>query len=219
MQATVLSEIAASPPRPLVAVDVGCGDGTATAVAATRCGQTSGANVTIIGPDWSCAALGRARRRGVPVVRAVMDGSGLPLASGSVDVIMMSELIEHLVDTDAALTRAGRVPVPDGSLLLSGPGLAAWYDRVPLAPGIQPLFTEVGLRGICGRPGREAIGHLRIFTRSAPEELPACAGPVEIDITGTPHHDVPRPFRPLDRLLCRTPGLWSIPPASARWPT
>jgi SAM-dependent methyltransferase len=211
--------MASSSPRPLVAVDIGCGDGTATAVAAARCEQTPGANVTIIGLDWSCAALDRARRRGIPVVRAEMDGVGLPLASGSVDVVIMSELIEHLVDTDAALEEAGRVLVPGGRLLLSTPNLAAWYNRVLLAFGVQPLFTEVSLRGIYGRPGRDVVGHLRVFTRRALEEILASAGFVEIDIAGAPYHDVPRPFRPLDRLLCRTPSLSSILLASARRPT
>jgi len=219
LQATMLAEIASSSPRPLVAVDIGCGDGMATAVAVARCEQTPGANVTIIGLDWSCTALDRARRRGVPVARAAIDGSGLPLASGSVDVVIMSELIEHLVDTDAALAEAGRVLVPGGRLLLSTPNLAAWYNRVLLAFGIQPIFTEVSLRRIYGRPGRDVVGHLRIFTRRALEEILVATGFVEIDITGAPYHDVPRPFRPIDRLLCRAPSFSSILLASARRPT
>ena len=219
LQATMLAEIASSSPRPLVAVDIGCGDGMATAVAVARCEQTPGANVTIIGLDWSRTALDRARRRGVPVARAAIDGLGLPLASGSVDVVIMSELIEHLVDTDAALAEAGRVLVPGGRLLLSTPNLAAWYNRVLLAFGIQPIFTEVSLRRIYGRPGRDVVGHLRIFTRRALEEILVAAGFVEIDITGAPYHDVPWPFRPIDRLLCRAPSFSSILLASARRPT
>ncbi len=219
IQATMLAGIASSSPRPLVAVDVGCGDGMATALAAARCEQTPGADITIIGLDWSSAALEGARRRGVLVVRAAIDSPGLPLASASVDVVIMSELIEHLVDTDAALAEVGRVLVPGGRLLLSTPNLAAWYNRVLLVLGIQPLFTEVSLRGIYGRPGRVVVGHLRIFTRRALEEILASAGFVGIDIAGAPYHDVPRPFRPLDRLLCRIPGLSSILLASARRPT
>ena len=218
MQARMLAEIAASSSHALVAIDLGCGDGMATAVAASRCDQTAGAKVTIIGLDWSRTALDRARRRGVPVARAAIDGSGLPLASGSVDVVIMSELIEHLVDTDAALAEAGRVLVPGGRLLLSTPNLAAWYNRVLLAFGIQPLFTEVSLRAIYGRPGREVVGHLRIFTRRALAEILAAAGFVDIEITGAPYHDVPAPFRPLDRLLCRVPSVSSLLLASARRP-
>jgi hypothetical protein len=63
------------------------------------------------------------------------------------------------------------------------------------------------------------VGHLRIFTRRALEEILVAAGFVEIDITGAPYHDVPWPFRPIDRLLCRTPSFSSILLASARRPT
>jgi hypothetical protein len=104
-------------------------------------------------------------------------------------------------------------------LLLSTPNLAAWYNRVLLALGIQPIFTEVSLRAIYGRPGHQVAGHLRVFTRRALEQLLASVGFVEIDIKGAPYHDVPRPLRPLDRLLCRTPGLSSILLASARRPS
>ncbi|HLN06618.1 MAG TPA: methyltransferase domain-containing protein [Acidimicrobiales bacterium] len=216
LQAAMLADIASAARRRLVAVDVGCGDGMATALAAACCAATPGADVSLIGLDWSSAAVDRARRRGVPVARAAVDGSGLPLASGSVDVVVMSELIEHLVDTDAALAEARRVLVPGGALLLSTPNLAAWYNRVLLGFGVQPLFTEVSLHGIYGRPGRQVVGHLRIFTRRSLRELLAAAGFADITITGAPYHDVPRPFRPVDRLFCRTPSLSSILLASAR---
>jgi len=218
LQAEILAGIATSAKRPLRAVDIGCGDGTATAVAARCCRDTPGADVTLIGIDWSSAALEQARRRGVLVARASIDRCGLPLAPGSVDVVVMSEVIEHLVDTDGALEEARRVLVPGGSLLLSTPNLAAWYNRVLLALGFQPLFTEVSLRGIYGRPGRQVAGHLRIFTRRALTELVRAAGFVEVRVTGAPYHDVPRLFRPLDRLLCRTPSLSSILLLTARRP-
>jgi SAM-dependent methyltransferase len=201
-----------------VAVDVGCGDGSATAVAMARCKLTPGADVSIIGLDWSCAALDLARRRGVSVARASIAGAGLPLASGSVDVVIMSELIEHVVDTDAALEEAARILTPGGRLLLSTPNLAAWYNRILLAIGVQPLFSEVSLRGIYGRPGRVVAGHLRLFTRRALEQLLGSLGFVEIEVQGAPYHDVPRPLRPVDRAFCHLPGLASILLVSARRP-
>jgi len=217
-QAAILAGIAVAAGRPLTAVDVGCGDGMCTQVAQTVCNATPNASVRIVGFDWSLAALQQARVRDLPVARASADGGGLPLASSSVDIVIMSELIEHLVDTDATLEEAMRVLVPGGTLLLSTPNLAAWYNRALLAFGVQPLFTEVSLRGIYGRPGTEVVGHLRVFTRRALEGLLAAIGFVDVEITGAPYHDVPRPFRPLDRLLCRTPSLASNLLASARKP-
>src|SRR5271166_4181876 len=45
LQATMLAAIASAASRPLLVVDVGCGDGSATAVAAAVCRQTPGADV------------------------------------------------------------------------------------------------------------------------------------------------------------------------------
>ena len=128
LQAVLLAKTAARLARPAVVLDVGCGDGAATAIAVARCKLTQGAEVTVVGLDWSRAALDLAHDRGIPVVRAALDGAGLPLADASVDVVIMSELIEHLVDTDGALEEVARVLVPGGTLLLSTPNLAAWYQ-------------------------------------------------------------------------------------------
>jgi SAM-dependent methyltransferase len=208
-QAAILARIASAADRPLTGVDIGCGDGMCTQVAVATCRATLNASVGIVGFDWSMAALRQAQLRDVPVARASADGGGLPLATSSVDFVIMSELIEHLVDPDATLDEARRVLVPGGTLLLSTPNLAAWYNRALLLFGVQPIFSEVSLRGIYGRPGKEVVGHLRLFTRRALEELLVASGFVDVEITGAPYHDVPRPLRPLDRLLCRTPSLAS----------
>jgi SAM-dependent methyltransferase len=214
----MLAKIASGAGRPLRGVDIGCGDGMCTEVALALCRATPNATVRIVGFDWSMAALRQARGRSFPVARASADG-GLPLATSSLDIVIMSELIEHLVDPDATLDEAWRVLAPGGTLLLSTPNLAAWYNRALLLFGVQPVFTEVSLRGIYGRPGKEVVGHLRVFTRRALEELLAAVGFVDVEITGAPYHDVPRPFRPLDRLLCRTPSVASNLLASAKKPT
>ncbi len=143
-------------------VDIGCGDGLATKVAA----QLNPGH-QFVGVDWSADALRQARARGLALIRAGVEGSGLPLVSASADVVIMSELIEHLVDTDSALDEACRILKPGGSLLLSTPNLAAWYNRGLLALGVQPVFSEVSLRGVFGRPGSQVAGHLHMFTRRA----------------------------------------------------
>jgi SAM-dependent methyltransferase len=217
LQAQMLVELSAGAHRPLRAVDVGCGEGTWTAMAADFA-HRAGLDVTIIGLDWSVAALNQARGHGLVVIRSSVEHPGLPVGTASVDIVIISELIEHLVDTDTALAEARRVLVPGGSLLLSTPNLAAWYNRALLMMGVQPMFTEVSLRGIYGRPGHEVVGHLRVFTRRALEALLLAHGFMDVSITGAPYHDVPRPLRPLDRLLCRTPSLSSILLASAHAP-
>jgi hypothetical protein len=94
--------------------------------------------------------------------------------------------------------------------LLSTPNLAAWYNRGLLAFGIQPVFSEVSLRGVFGRPGRVVAGHLRLFTRRALTEFLTASGFRCVTVTGARYHDVPRPLGPLDRAFCRWPAAASI---------
>ncbi|MBO0803958.1 MAG: methyltransferase domain-containing protein [Nocardiopsaceae bacterium] len=210
-QVRMLAAALAARPGPQVVVDVGCGDG-----AATHQVRLLDPRNTVIGVDWSATALARARARGLAVVQGGTDGAGLPLADSCADVIIMSELIEHLVDTDAAADEARRVLRPDGILLLSTPNLAAWFNRGLICLGLQPAFSEVSLRGVYGRPGSQVAGHLRLFTRRALVEFLAARGFTCERIAGAPYHDVPRPLRPLDRALCHWPSLASILLVQAR---
>jgi len=207
MLATALGGV----PAPARVLDLGCGDGAAASLAAQR---SPGHH--LIGFDWSASALRRARRLGLTAVRSGVDP--LPVASGAVDVVIMSELIEHLVDTDAALDEVFRVLRPGGSLLLSTPNLAAWYNRGLVALGVQPIFSEVSLRGVYGRPGHVVAGHLHLFTRGALVGLLGARGFTGVAVRGARYHDVPRPLRPVDRAFCAWPAAASILLVRARKP-
>jgi len=184
-------------------LDIGCGDGTAAATAAPFL-----AGHRIVGVDWSQDALRRAHARLTYAVRGEL--TDLPFRTGSADAILFSEVIEHLVDPDAALDEIRRVLRPEGHLMLSTPNLAAWYNRALLLAGIQPVFSEVSLRAIHGRPGKEVVGHLRLYTARALREFVTAAGFEVVRIQGSPFHGVPLPLRPLDRLACARPSLASI---------
>ena len=203
-QAEMLARVLREVPAPARVLDIGCGDGFATSVARDRNGGHHFA-----GLDWSASSLAEAKGRGLAVLRAGVDAP-LPVGSGSVDVVIMSELIEHLVDTDSAIEEARRVLRPGGSLLLSTPNLAAWYNRGLLALGIQPVFSEVSLRSVFGRPGSQVAGHLHMFTRRALVEFLAAYGLATVRVRGARYHDVPAAFGPLDRLFCYWPSAASI---------
>ena len=203
-QARVLAT-ALGPPteQPRTVLDIGCGDGTAAATAAPLL-----TDHRIIGVDWSQDALTRARTNLPYTVRGEL--TALPLRSASADAVLFSEVIEHLVDPDTALAEIHRVLRPGGHLMLSTPNLAAWYNRALLLAGVQPVFSEVSLRAIHGRPGKEVVGHLRLYTPRALREFVTAAGFEVVGLKGAPFHGVPRPLRPLDRLACARPQLASI---------
>jgi SAM-dependent methyltransferase len=204
-QARMLAGMLRDVTGPAVIVDLGCGDGSALAIAAEQNPAHRFAGI-----DWSGDALRQAQAAGLTVMRASVSGGSLPVADGAADVVIMSELIEHLVDPDGAVAEARRILRPGGSLLLSTPNLAAWYNRGLLAFGIQPIFSEVSLRGVFGRPGRVVAGHLRLFTRRALTEFLTASGFCCVTVTGARYHDVPRPLAPLDRAFCRWPSAASI---------
>jgi SAM-dependent methyltransferase len=204
-QARMLAGMLRDVTGPAVIVDLGCGDGSALAIAAEHNPAHRFAGI-----DWSGDALRQAQAVGLTVMRASVSGGSLPVADGAADVVIMSELIEHLVDPDGAVAEARRILRPGGSLLLSTPNLAAWYNRGLLAFGIQPIFSEVSLRGVFGRPGRVVAGHLRLFTRRALTEFLTASGFRCVTVTGARYHDVPRPLAPLDRAFCRWPSAASI---------
>ncbi|MEU8530527.1 class I SAM-dependent methyltransferase [Streptomyces sp. NPDC048629] len=190
---------------PATVLDIGCGDGTAGSVAARHL-----TGHRLVGVDWSHDALRRARTRLPHVVRGELSDGGLPFATGSADAVLFSEVIEHLVDPDGALDELHRVLRPGGHLMLSTPNLAAWYNRALLLAGVQPVFSEVSLRRIHGRPGSEVVGHLRLYTARALREFVGAAGFDVVQLAGAPFHGVPRPLRLVDRLACATPPLSSL---------
>lgn len=204
-QADMLANVLRLAPGAACILDVGCGDGFATEVAAQRNCQHH-----FVGLDWSARSLAQASQRGLAVLRAGLDGPSLPISSDSVDVVIMSEVIEHLVDTDTAVEEVHRVLRPGGSLLLSTPNLAAWYNRVLLLAGVQPVFSEVSLRSVFGRHGSQVAGHLHMFTLRALVEFLDAYGLACVRVTGARYHDVPAVLRPLDRLFCRWPSAASI---------
>jgi SAM-dependent methyltransferase len=194
-------------------LDVGCGDGGFTELVARR---LPGHHVA--GLDWAWTGVHQARARGVGAVRATIEGDGLPIRSASVDVVVFNEVIEHLVDTDAAILEIYRVLRPGGTLLLSTPNLAAWFNRGLLLFGTQPVFSEVSLRQIFGRPGSQVVGHLRLFTLRALTGFLQAYGFADVVVRGAAYHDVPRPLVPIDRLLTRWPSAAAILLAEAKKP-
>jgi SAM-dependent methyltransferase len=198
--------------RPLRIVDVGCGDGLYTELTAQLAHEHR-----VVGVDWAAGPLKQAAERGLTLVRGSLD-VGLPFASDSFDVVILSEVVEHLVDTDGGLAELHRVLRPGGHLILSTPNLAAWFNRGLLLAGVQPIFSEVSFSRVYGRPGHVVAGHLRLFTRRALVEFLADRGFADIRVSGACYHDVPAPLRPLDRLFRLVPDLAAILMAHARKP-
>jgi SAM-dependent methyltransferase len=202
---SLLRAVAASGRAVTRVLDVGCGEG----LQARLVGDVV-ARSTVVGVDWSPAAAGRAHSSGVATIVAALDGCDLPFASGTFDVVIFSEVIEHLVDTDHAISEIRRVLADHGTLLISTPNLAAWFNRVLLFVGVQPLFSEVSRTSVFGRPGQQVAGHLRLFTLRALRQFLVANGFVIAAARGASYHEIPRPMRWFDRLVRRWPSASAV---------
>ncbi|MEU8135599.1 class I SAM-dependent methyltransferase [Streptodolium elevatio] len=204
--------------KPLTVLDLGCGDGYATARIAQLPGLAASPSHRVIGVDRSEAALERARERGVQTVRSSLDAGRLPFADGEADIVVMNEIVQHLADPGAAVAEAYRVLRPGGHLFVSTPNLAAWFNRLRLLAGVQPAFSGVAPSGVPGPPDDNAAGRPLLFTRRALVELLTSGGFRAVRVTGAASDAVPAPGRPLDRLLTRVPSAAAILLAHARTP-
>lgn len=120
-------------------LDIGCGDRWAESSLPKGC--------TYIGLD--SLDMGRDRYGSRPTVFA--DASRLPLAPGSVDTILLVEVLEHLAEPEKVLAEAHACLSPRGRLLATMPFLYPVHD----APADFQRLTEHGIRRSLERAGFE----------------------------------------------------------------
>lgn len=107
------------PPRPRL-LDAGCGTG--------RNLVEYGRLARATGVDPSAQAIAFCRERGLRDV-SVAGLEALPFASGSFDLLMACDVLEHVDDDGAALAELRRVAAPDGRLLLTVPAYSWLWSQ------------------------------------------------------------------------------------------
>lgn len=112
------------------------------------CGCHAGANAArraaargipaVAGIEWNASMARQALGRGLRVIRADLNRP-IPLRAGSIDVVMLSDVLEHLSETTGLVREVYRVLKPGGYAVLSTPNLASWHNILALVLGIQPF--------------------------------------------------------------------------------
>ena len=171
-----------------IVLDVGCGTGWFAAGL-----QRARPDLTVLGLDLSAGMLSKARAAGAgDLVQG--DGTGLPFADATFDVVVGRGVLHHLPDPLSALIEWRRVMRPDGAVVLSSEPTpivethGAWLLKGLLAlPGMRGglppedefcelaamaanlhTFTAAELIGLCRDAG---FGEIEIATSGFAETL------------------------------------------------
>ena len=171
---TILSQVISSLTLILPKIlDLGCGNGTQTKYIVKLVSATEA-----YGIDINQTYLKEAEKTGINGIRADLNTDKLPFDDDYFDLIILSEVIEHLLNPDNALKEAYRVLKSGGIFIITTPNLSSWMNRIYLLLGYQPPDMEVSTKIRVGNPWRTGAlsGHIRPFTALAMKELLAYYG-------------------------------------------
>jgi SAM-dependent methyltransferase len=192
-------------------LDVGCGVGFFMDKL-----EKSGSKLEMHGVDYSPYNLKRAKKLGFTFKRCNIE-EGIPYNDGFFDIVYAAELIEHLVNPDYFLGECNRLLKKGGSVIVTTPNLCAWYNRLLVLFGIQPLFYETSTVSpkVGGGPirflkqGKIPVGHIRIFTIRAMKDLLESQGFEVTTVKGAHFAALPKWIRWIDDIFTIYPRLSS----------
>ena len=156
-------------------------------------------------------SLRLANNKGLKTHVVDVERNPLPLADGSVDLIVSLGLFEHLTWYDGLLEEFKRVLSTVGLALFALPNMAGWTNRLSLLTGHQPRNVEFSKRksfGIMDAYGTaRTVGHVHTATVGALEEYLEYHDFDIIDTVGLHPYQEGRLVPLVDKLVSRRPSL------------
>lgn len=110
-----------------VILDVGCGPGVQLAYLVP--------DNAVYGIDISSVALAHAHRNGYRTTLANLDGHALPYVDATFDIVVCTDLLEHLFSPQDLVQEIRRVLKPDGRAIISVPNHFDFFSRLRLLRG------------------------------------------------------------------------------------
>lgn len=171
----------------------------------------------IHGVDYSTYNLKQAKKRLPFTFKRCNIEDGIPYEDKFFDMVYAAEFIEHIVDPDYFIEESYRILKPGGYILITTPNLVSWYNRLLMMFGVQPIFYETSTRSpkIGSGPlkaikqGTIPVGHIRIFTIRAIQDLLVEQGFEVVTVKGANFAALPAPLRFIDTLFTIYPRLSS----------
>ena len=204
-------------------LDVGCANGDLT-LRLKEALESSAAFGIEISPQRAEIA----RMKGINVIQMDIEEVPLPFDDSTFDVIICTEIMEHLYNPSHLLRETRRCLKTGGNCIIMIPNLASWYNRLLLLFGYQPYSTSVGpevhdvgypLKGSYETGGHLYEGgkdHVRLMTLRAFRELVKLSGFQVKSVAGVPTGatfltpSLRISFRFLENLACRFPSCASF---------
>lgn len=124
--------------------EIGCGTGSLLD-ALSEFGEVTGV-------EGSADFLRVARRHGRPVLSGTLPDA-IPFPPGSLDGVLLLDVLEHIDDDRAALRAVCRLLRPGGLLLCTVPAYQALWSSHDVVLGHRRRYTAAALRGLLGGAG------------------------------------------------------------------
>lgn len=136
-------------------LDIGCGDGYLL-----YRGAMAAPGAKLAGVDLEAKAIDLAKSKlenyGHQAELHICGCDAIPFSDGSIDTVIMSDVIEHLPDTDAALREIRRVLVSNGTAIISTPNRQedfVWdpeyhvqeFSHTEFKALLSPYFAQVSI--------------------------------------------------------------------------
>jgi SAM-dependent methyltransferase len=134
-------------------LDVGCGDGYILDHLEKRDHRLCGVDVS---PD----GVAKAAAKGFDARVVDLENEPLPFASGSFDVVLCYDVLEHLFSPERVLSEIYRVVSPGGFALLGVPNTLNLFNRLAFLRGDYVDVTDTSHRS-----GELFSNHIRLFSR------------------------------------------------------
>ena len=111
--------------------------------------------------DASQEALKRAGARGLKTDRWTIGKDACPVQDRSFDLVVASDIIEHLIDTDRFLKDIQGMIKPEGHIIITTPNLGWWLNRLRLLSG-KPPWSFPGVSSTVQKDLMIDLNHIRI---------------------------------------------------------
>jgi 2-polyprenyl-3-methyl-5-hydroxy-6-metoxy-1,4-benzoquinol methylase len=138
----------------LKVLEVGCSDGYIGSLFLKK-------NNEVYGLDIDKYKVDQAKKRGVKARIWDIESDSLPYRNNYFDIVLLTDVIEHVFDTDQILMNIHSVLKNGGLLLVTTPNVASLARRIMLLFGINP-HLEYSSRYMDFLPG--SVGHIRYYT-------------------------------------------------------